>query len=111
MANSIFANSTTNIKTAKITSIVKGKDSDHYFAKVSCLSKQDSWQHINLLVSKNLNSFAKQIVENERELSSINPCSVEITDLHFSVVANQDDANKPYLNNSGILVAISRSVF
>ena len=112
MANTnIYANSTTTVKTAKITSIKQGNESEHYFAKVSCLTGKDKWQHLSLLVSKNLHPFAKRVIEGEQNLEDINPCSVELNDLFFKAAPNSEAPNSPYLNNDGILVGISRSVF
>jgi hypothetical protein len=106
-----FSKTTTVVNTAKVTALTLSQDEKYYFAKVSFLTGKDRWQHTTLLVDSRLKSFAKRVLDGEQELDEINPCSVEINDLHFTTKANLRDADKPYLNNQGVLSKISKAVF
>lgn len=111
MANSkqYFPSVVSKMATCKISDI--SEHGNNYFAKVSYLTGKEQWQHVSLLVGSSLQKLAKRVVDGEQDLSEIGACSVEIHNLHFSADANNANPEKPYLNNQGVLIGISKAVF
>lgn len=99
------------IKIHKITPFEKEGQDTIYFAGCSLLTGKDRWLSISLKVSRQLTNLAKGFAEDPSTIPEGRLFEAEILDLHFTSAPNPDNADKPYLDNEGLLTKLSMPWF